>query len=153
MDVCNTIAIHGSPESVYRFAAAVERWPELLPHYRAVVILEAGERERLVAMHCVRAFGPLGWPCRWRARQELRPEICVIYFTHVAGPARGMEVEWCIEAAHEGAQATIRHRVSPDRPWWSDLYWRRVVGPIFVRPIAARTLQTIKQLVEDGESE
>src|SRR5579862_909539 len=103
MEISNQLTMDGELDTVYDYAAHVERWPEILPHYRRVEIIEAGERERLVAMHCVRSFGFVSWPCKWRARQELRPEEGRILFCHVAGPARGMRVEWLIEAVPEGA--------------------------------------------------
>jgi ribosome-associated toxin RatA of RatAB toxin-antitoxin module len=148
MEISNQITMRGDWHAIYDYAAGVERWPELLPHYRHVDILEPGERDRLVSMHCVRRFGVLNWPCKWRARQELKPEEGRILFTHVSGPARGMHVEWLLEHVPCGVQATIRHWVEVKRPPWTRFYFRRIVGPVFVQAIAQRTLTTIKDLVE-----
>jgi hypothetical protein len=130
-------------ELIYSYAAAVERWPELLPHYRRVDILEEDAQTRLVSMQCVRNFGPLHWPCKWRARQELLPEEGRILFSHVSGPARGMKVEWLLERMPEGIRTTIRHWQSSD-----SFYWNRIVAPIFIRSIANQTLVGIKRIVE-----
>jgi hypothetical protein len=148
MQVSNRITMRGGLSTVYDFAAQVERWPEILPHYRRVKILEPGERERLVSMHCVRAFGPVNWPCKWRARQELRPEDGHIRFIHVSGPARGMRVDWELVETAGGVQTTITHWGALNRSGLARFYWNRIVGPVFVESIAQRTLQTIKTLVE-----
>ena len=36
MHTVDTIAIASTPEVVYRLASDVERWPDILPHYRWV---------------------------------------------------------------------------------------------------------------------
>jgi ribosome-associated toxin RatA of RatAB toxin-antitoxin module len=148
MDTTNSLTIRGDLDSVYAYAAAVERWPEILPHYRRVNIIQPGSRERLVSMQCFRSFGPLKWPCKWRARQELRPEEGRILYSHVSGPARGMQVEWRLTQKPDGVETTIRHEHGADRYPWTRIYWNRIVGPIFVRPIADRTLAAIKELIE-----
>jgi hypothetical protein len=45
-------------------------------------------------------------------------------------------------------QTTITHHVPDSRGWGRDFYFSRIVGPIFVANIAARTLATIKGIVE-----
>jgi hypothetical protein len=133
---------------VFAYAAEVERWPVILPHYRAVEILEAGETGRLVRMHCVRDFGPLDWPCKWRAIQEILPDEGRITYRHVGGPTRGMEVEWILEEGPDGVQTTIIHDLVSRLPLVGKFYADRIVGPLFVHAIAGRTLETIKGLVE-----
>jgi aromatase len=148
MHTSNTLTIRGDLEQIYSYAARVERWPEILPHYRDVRILEPGDTERLVSMQCVRAFGWLKWPCKWTARQRLVPDEFRILFSHVSGPARGMRVEWRLLQLGEGVQATIRHAVNSSRLPWSRLYWEGIVGPLFIRSIADQTLAAIKRLAE-----
>ena len=148
METNNCLTIRGDLDLIYSYAAGVERWPEILPHYRSVKVIEPGTHDRLVSMHCVRAFGPLHWPCKWRARQELRPEEGRILFSHVSGPARGMKVEWLLKRMPDGVLTTIRHKLNSSRNALGRFYWERIVGPIFVSPIAEKTLVTIKSLVE-----
>ena len=148
MKTDNSLTIRGDLDLIYSYASAVERWPEILPHYRSVRVLETGPGERLVSMHCVRAFGFLHWPCKWRARQELRPEEGRILFSHISGPARGMRVEWLLRRIPGGVQTTIQHRLNSGRHVLARLYWDRIVGPLFVQSIAQRTLTCIKSLVE-----
>ena len=151
METNTALTIRGDLDLIYSYAAGVERWPDILPHYRSVRIIEQGERVRLVNMHCVREFGVLHWPCKWRAWQELRPEEGRILYSHVSGPARGMEVEWLLKRMPDGVLTTIRHWVNSNRHSWARFYWNRIIGPVFVQAIATQTLTTIKQLVE-GEA-
>ena len=39
MNTANEIWIAAKPKKVFKLAEAVERWPELLPHYRYVKLL------------------------------------------------------------------------------------------------------------------
>jgi ribosome-associated toxin RatA of RatAB toxin-antitoxin module len=148
MQTRNQIVINGSPETIFQLAAEVERWPEILPHYRKVVVLDGDPQDRLVQMQCVRPFGVVRWPCRWKARQQLLEDEMRILYTHVAGPTRGMEVEWRLEATGGGVLTTITHSLGPSIPLVGSIYSDWLVGPIFVHDIAGRTLRTIKNLVE-----
>jgi ribosome-associated toxin RatA of RatAB toxin-antitoxin module len=145
----NTVAIKGDAKSIYALASQVEDWPKFLPHYRRVEILESGVRERLVSMRCVRAFGPVKWPCAWKAKQTLLPNENRILFTHVSGPVRGMEVEWKLEDFTDGVQTTIYHEL-PGRGLLEKMY-AGFIGPVFISAIAGQTLSRIKELVERGE--
>jgi hypothetical protein len=49
-------------ERVFRAAELVERWPELLPHYRWVRMLERRADGGLVEMAAWRPCGPVGYP-------------------------------------------------------------------------------------------
>jgi ribosome-associated toxin RatA of RatAB toxin-antitoxin module len=146
MNTVNSETIQGDPGRIFELAARVEDWPRILPHYRAVEVLEPGDRERVVFMHCARRFGPLNWPCRWRARQELRPMERRILFHHLAGPAKGMEVEWRLTPGDEGVVTEIHHRL--DHPL-GRVYSDRIVGPLFVQAIAGETLRALKRIVEE----
>lgn len=148
MRTSNTVTIRGPIESVFRYAAEVERWPEILPHYRSVEVIEPGERERVVRMRCVREFGPVKWPCRWLARQEVHPEEHRILYRHLRGPAKGMFVEWALREGPEGVRTTIYHELRVGPPILGRIYSDLLVGPLFVHAIAGKTLATIKRLVE-----
>ena len=145
----NSVTIRGEIGNIYSLAAKVERWPEILPHYRKVQVLESNGNDRLVSMQCVRSFGGLRWPCKWRAKQTLLPNENRILFRHIAGPVCGMEVEWRLQPSQNGVQTTIQHDLEAKN------VWRRLfaafVGPVFIHPIASQTLSTIKQLVERGD--
>jgi ribosome-associated toxin RatA of RatAB toxin-antitoxin module len=144
----NTIMIRADAGEVYGLAAAVERWPEILPHYRWVRILEDdGKGRRLVEMAARRDW----FPVRWRAEQRLFPDVPRITFRHVGGVTKGMEVEWTFATQGGGVvRVAILHDL-PRLAGWpliGDLAAERIVGPFFVSHIAGKTLGRIKELAE-----
>lgn len=146
METTTAIQVRARPETIFRLAAAVERWPAILPHYRWVKVLreEDGGRRRTVEMAAWRDFIPL----RWWAVQELLPEERRITFTHVGGPTRGMRVAWmCTPLSESETRVEIWHAF---RPRWPvpDALVRRVVGEFFVGHVAGKTLRRMKELAE-----
>ncbi len=144
MHIESVIEIAAPWERAFALAADIERWGERLPHYRWVRILERDGRRTVAEMAARR--GRL--PVRWRAVQEVRPEERRIRFTHIAGPTRGMAVEWSFTPAAGRIRVAITHdlRWSPPLHWIAD--W--VVGRLFIAHIAGQTLRRIKALGEVG---
>ncbi len=150
MHTKNEILIRAEAAEVYGLAAPVERWPEILPHYRWVRVLEDdGEGRRLVEMAALRDFIPV----RWRAEQLLFPEEPRIAFRHVGGLTKGMEVEWVFASRGDGVvRVSILHDL-PHLAGWpliGGVVADRVVGPLFISNIAGKTLGRIKELAEAG---
>ncbi len=139
-----TVQINGSAETVFRYAARVEDWPRLLPHYRGVRVIRANGNERVVEMRARRNRIPVWW---W-ARQVVLPAERRIRYTHLRGVTRGMEVEWRLEPCAAGVIVTIVHDLSPRWPLVGRAVADRIIGPMFVEPIAGATLRQIKRLVE-----
>jgi ribosome-associated toxin RatA of RatAB toxin-antitoxin module len=135
---------------VFELASIVERWPQILPHYQRVEVLNGSLADgRIVEMAARRdiALG-LAFPLWWRARQTLDRSRWRIYFEHVEGATRGMQVEWCLDASDATAvHVEIRHRFSPRWPV-PDAVIHAVVGEYFVNGVARRTLEKIGQLAE-----
>jgi len=147
----NEIFIRAEAAEVYGLAAPVERWPEILPHYRWVRVLEDdGEGRRLVEMAALRNFIPV----RWRAEQLLFPNVPRIVFRHVGGVTKGMEVEWVFAPQGDGVvRVSILHDLERDLVGWplvGGVVADGVVGPFFVSNIAGKTLGRIKELAEAG---
>ena len=143
----NEILIQADAADVYELAAAVERWPQILPHYRWVKILEEEGGRRLVEMAALRDRIPV----RWWAEQRLFPEIPRITFRHVGGVTKGMEVEWAFAPQGDGVvRVGILHDL-PRLAGWplvGSFAAERIVGPFFVSNIAGKTLRRIKELAE-----
>lgn len=140
----NAIEIAADPQTIYRLAAATERWPEYLPHYRQVRILENRGAMRVVEMAARR-----GWiPIRWIAEQTNDPVRPHIAFKHLKGWTRGMEVEWIFEPVAGGTRVTIAHRLEFRFPVAADWLGRHVVCDFFVHHVAGRTLACVKELAE-----
>lgn len=136
-------------ERIFALAAEVERWPELLPHYRYVRRLPPEDRtggDRRFAMGALR--GPI--PVRWEAVQRPLPELGVIEFTHTGGVTRGMEVAWRLIPGPGATRVEIEHELSLGWPLVGGFAAERVIGPQFIEPIARQTLRRIKALAEQA---
>ena len=136
----NALFIRAPAQRIYELAARVERWPEILPHYRWVRVLSGEGRRRVVEMAARRDFIPV-W---WCAEQQLFPEEPRIAFRHVRGITRGMEVEWLFEPRDGGTLVRIRHELRFPIPFVAEA----VIGPYFVSNVAGKTLARIKELAE-----
>lgn len=135
-------------ERVFELAADVERWPALLPHYRYVRPITAGRAPgaRAYAMGATRS----GIPVRWSAVQRREWEALRIAYHHVAGITRGMDVEWRFEPGVGGVRVTIEHRLVRGWPLVASPLGQVLVGELFVRNVARRTLRGIKREAERG---
>src|SRR3954467_11161217 len=61
--------------TIFQLALDVERWPELLPHYRYVRFRErASDDGGAVEMAANRPFGPLNWPTWWVSQMSAQRE-------------------------------------------------------------------------------
>lgn len=133
-------------ERVFALAAEVERWPELLPHYRYVRRIPDGSA-RHFEMGARR--GPI--PVRWRAIQRPLPEQRRIEFVHTGGVTRGMQVAWRFEERDGTLDVSIEHELELGWPLIGGFAADHVVGPQFIEAIAGRTLRRVKELAEaDG---
>jgi ribosome-associated toxin RatA of RatAB toxin-antitoxin module len=149
-ETLNERMIHGDPDRVFALAAAVEDWPSFLPHYRWVRVLANDGERRTVQM----AARHLGLPVQWTSYQWREPAARRIRFLHVGGLSRGMEVEWRIQPVARGGAApgatrvTIWHALALEVPLVRTPPGRWVVGNLFVRQIASRTLAYLQARVE-----
>jgi ribosome-associated toxin RatA of RatAB toxin-antitoxin module len=141
----NSIVIAAPAATIYHFAAATERWPMYLPHYRYVHVLEQRGKTRVVEMSASRS----GIPIRWVAEQTNDPQTPAIAFRHVRGWTRGMEVEWRFEALPEGlTRVTIVHDLAFAFPVAADFLGEHLIGEFFVSDVASKTLARMKLLAE-----
>jgi uncharacterized membrane protein len=139
------VRIRGAADAIFRYAAQVEQWPRILPHYRGVRVLASDGPARLVEMKARRGWIPI-W---WCAQQTVLSETHRVRFTHVRGITRGMEVEWRLDPADGGEVAvSIVHDLHLRWPLIGAIVARAIIGPMFVEPTARATLGRIKRLVE-----
>jgi ribosome-associated toxin RatA of RatAB toxin-antitoxin module len=143
-ETSNEIVIAAPAKRIYDLAVATERWPDILPHYRYVRVLEERGSSRVVEMAAWRDFIPI----RWVAEQSGDPERPIIRFHHIAGWTRGMDVEWRFEPHAEGTHVTIAHRLAFQFPFAADWLGRNVVGKFFIHDVAGKTLARMKVLAE-----
>ena len=128
---------------VFRVAADVERWPEILPHYRWVTFEDKRSFGRgVVEMAAWRDFfGPVRWPTWWKSEMEADPDEPIVRYHHIGGITTGMDVEWLFLPADHGTVVRIIHEWDgPSWPLIGSLAADRIIGPHFVSAIAQRTL-------------
>ena len=131
-------------ERIFALAANVERWPQILPHYRYVRPVNDPNGERRFAMGARR--GPI--PVTWEAIQRPLPEERRIEFVHTGGVTRGMWVAWRFEERDGGVDVSIEHGLDLRWPLIGELVARTIIGPQFIEAIAGRTLRRVKALAE-----
>jgi hypothetical protein len=127
----------------FRVAADVERWPEILPHYRRVEFRERhGFGRGIVEMAAWRDFpGPLRWPTWWVSQMDIDESVPIVRYRHVEGITRGMDVRWEFYPAASGTLVRIVHEwTGPRWPGIGRLAASLVIGPAFISVIAQRTL-------------
>lgn len=144
MRTVDELTVNAPLEVIFRLAADVERWPQLLPHYRYVRFRERTSAGGIVEMSANRPFGPLDWPTWWVSLMEThypdagRPAI---RFRHIHGITRHMEVEWSFRPTANATHVTVLHLWDgPSWPLIGPVAARAVIGPVFVHGIASRTL-------------
>ena len=145
------IRIHAAIDRVLEVAADIERWPDILPHYRRVRFVERRNGGGLVEMAAVRPFGPLRYPAWWMSHMTVDRPRGEIRYRHVRGITSGMDVVWRLAPGADGVQVTVVHEwTGPSWPLVGALAARLVIGPVFVHGIAARTLSGLKRFLEEA---
>lgn len=144
MHTKNSVDIRGDIGRVWELAAAVERWPEILPHYRYVTTVQQSGPRRIVEMAAWRGRLPI----RWLAVFEPLPAEHRLLFDHIGGGARGMQVEWTIVQHDDVVRATIEHDLASPYRIIRNPLGEYILGTQFVGYVAGCTLARIKELVE-----
>jgi uncharacterized membrane protein len=149
MRTVDRLVIRAPVSRVFAAASDVERWPELLDHYRWVRMLERRPGGGVVEMAAYRPFGPLNYPTWWVSEMEIDRAMPAVRYRHVRGITTGMDVQWQLVPQGDATEVTIVHEW--DGPRWPLI--RRpaaewIIGPVFVHGIASRTLAGIGRAVE-----
>lgn len=143
--------IAAPPDVAFRVAADVERWPDILPHYRRVRFLERrGFGDGVVEMAAWRDFGgALRYPTWWVSEMRADADERRVHYTHVRGVTAGMDVVWELNADGSGTRARIVHEwTGPAWPLIGGLAADLVIGPHFISHIAGRTLAGVAAAAE-----
>ena len=136
-------------DRVFAAAADVERWPELLPHYRWVTMRERSDSAGIVEMAAWRPFGPVKYPTWWISRMEIDRREWQVRYQHIDGITRGMNVVWQLVSRNGHTDVTIVHEwTGPRWPLIGGMAAEMVIGPVFIHGIASRTLAGIARHVE-----
>ncbi|MGH7585374.1 MAG: type II toxin-antitoxin system RatA family toxin [Gemmatimonadales bacterium] len=151
MRTVDRLLIRAPAEVVFRHASEVERWPDILPHYRWVRVLGRQDDAVLVEMAAWRPFGPLRWPTWWLSEMRVDAGRSEVRYRHVRGVTTGMDVRWSVTEAPGGTLAEIVHDwTGPAWPLIGRPAADLVIGPVFIHGIASRTLAGIGRAAEGG---
>ena len=142
--------------TIFQLAIDVERWPELLPHYRYVRFRErTSDDGGIVEMSANRPFGPLNWPTAWVSQMSVQRKGAKggdeprIRFRHIEGITAGMDVEWSFHPDKGGTKVRLVHAWNgPPWPVVGGMAAANVIGPVFVHGIASRTLEGLAKVAE-----
>jgi ribosome-associated toxin RatA of RatAB toxin-antitoxin module len=149
MRTVDSIHIAAPVERVFQAAVNVERWPELLSHYRWVHMLERREQGGLVEMAAWRPFGLFNYPTWWVSEMRVDRPGLAVHYRHVRGITAGMDVVWQLQPQEGGTGVTIVHDWSgPPWPLVGPPAANWVIGPVFIHGIASRTLAGLARHVE-----
>jgi len=131
-----------SVKSAFRVGADVERWPEILSHYRWVRFREKKDfAHGVVEMAAWRPFGLLKYPTSWVSEMWNDPARPAVFYRHVEGITRGMDVRWEFEERVDGTLIRVVHEWSgPNWPLIGRVAANAVIGPGFISAIARRTV-------------
>jgi uncharacterized membrane protein len=159
MNTTNHITINAPYDLIFDLAARVERWAQILPHYRYVRLLREQDNRRLVRMSAWRTFIPVTWTAIETIHPGTPRHPGRIEFRHVRGLVKGMDVVWLFELQPDQGEhgergpvhVTIAHHL-PHPPFPVRLLGPalldRIVGHAFIGHIAGKTLHTVKHLAE-----
>ncbi|MDH3223253.1 MAG: hypothetical protein OEO23_06015 [Gemmatimonadota bacterium] len=135
----------------FRVAADVERWPEILPHYRWVRFRRPLEGATgVVEMAAWRQFPGFRYPTWWVSDMRVDEDLRRVVYRHVDGITKGMDVVWQVEDLSDGrSHLSIIHEWSGPRwPFIGGLAADWVIGPHFISHIAGRTLAGVAAAAE-----
>ncbi|HEY2853123.1 MAG TPA: SRPBCC family protein [Gemmatimonadaceae bacterium] len=142
--------------TIFQLALDVERWPQLLPHYRFVRFRErTSDDGGIVEMSANRPFGPFNWPTWWVSQMSVQRKALrggdepLVRFRHIEGITTGMDVEWSFHPDKGGTKVRLVHAWNgPPWPVVGGVAAANVIGPVFVHGIASRTLEGLARIAE-----
>ncbi len=129
--------------AIFETAANLERWPEILPHYRYIKYLERGAERNIVVMAAVRS----GIPISWTSEQMIDRERREVRFHHLKAFTKGMRVVWTFEETPDGVLVKIIHDLRFRVPALAPVA-DRIIGGFFIDHIANQTLRCMKAHLE-----
>jgi coenzyme Q-binding protein COQ10 len=149
MRIVDQIDVQASPQRVFDVAADVERWPDILPHYRWVRLRRRDSEPTLVEMAAWRPFPGFNWPTWWTSEMWVDQPNLEVRYRHIEGVTSGMDVVWKVSPKGPGAHIALTHDwEGPAWPLIRKPAAALVILPVFVHGIASRTLAGVKRRAE-----
>ena len=151
MTIVDECLVHAPPDICFQVAADVEKWPDLLPHYRWVRFRDKrGFGSGVVEMAAWRPFvAGLKYPTWWVSEMRSAPGEPAVYYQHIDGITRGMDVKWELNAQGRDTFIKLYHTWrGPAWPLIRGVAAEWVILPHFVSAIAQRTLAGVARAAE-----
>lgn len=145
MHTANSILIKAPRHRVFEVAADLERWPEILPHYRFVKVQEVSGEKKIVKMAAKRDWIPVSWVSEFWTD----PGKFELHFFHLKAFTKGMQVVWTMEETSEGVEVRIQHDLKFRIPLLAPVA-EPIISGFFIHHIASQTLGCMKTRLEAG---
>lgn len=140
----NSIHIRAPREKIFDLVSNLDRWPELLPHYRYIRTLEPTDKGNIVQMSATRSGIPLTWVSEyWADKRALE-----LHFLHLRKWTKGMKVVWTLTPTRDGTRVEIIHDLKfriPLLAWLAE----PIISGFFIENVANKTLATFKAHLEE----
>ena len=150
METLDERSVQAPVSVVFELVRDVERWPELLAHYRFVRFREkSADGGGIVEMSANRPFGVANWPTWWLSEMTVDDAKPAVRFRHIGGVTKEMDVEWSLTPTASGTHVRLLHVW--DGPRWPVIgvfAATAVIGPVFIHGIASRTLEGLARAAE-----
>jgi ribosome-associated toxin RatA of RatAB toxin-antitoxin module len=143
MHTGNSIIMRAPRERIFETAANLERWPEILPHYRYIHYYEKSPARNLVKMAATRS----GIPIAWTSEQIIDRDAMEVRFLHLKAFTKGMKVVWTFTETPDGVRVDILHDLKFRVPALAPLA-DKIIGGFFIGNIANKTLHCMKAHLE-----
>src|SRR5215210_1797164 len=107
MNTSNEIIIKADYNRIFKLAARVEDWGDILPHYRYVKVLRRSGNRKWVRMSAWRDFIPVTWTAIQTVEPGTPERPGAIFFHHIGGLVRGMDVAWHFQPRAESGDVLV----------------------------------------------
>src|ERR1700691_3457858 len=136
MHTGNSIIMRAPRERICETAPNLERWPEILPHYRYIHYYEKSPARNVVKMAATRS----GIPIAWVSEQIIDRDALEVRFTHLHAWTKGMHVVWTFTDTPDGVRVEIVHDLNFRFPPLAPLA-NLIIGQFFIGHVANKTLR------------
>jgi ribosome-associated toxin RatA of RatAB toxin-antitoxin module len=147
MHTTTSITMRAPREKIFEAAANLEKWPDILPHYRYIHYFEKSPTRNVVKMAATRS----GLPIAWVSEQIIDRDKLEVRFTHLRAWTKGMHVVWKLTDTPDGVLVEIIHdlnfRFAPLAP-----VANVIIGKFFIDHVASKTLRCMKSHLEGAKT-
>jgi ribosome-associated toxin RatA of RatAB toxin-antitoxin module len=138
------VVIKAPLERIFQTASDLNRWPDILPHYRWIRFHEQSAASSIVNMAAWRGIIPIQWTSEYR----IDTDKTEMHFNHLKAFTKGMHVVWRFTPTADGVKVSILHDLENRIPVLSRFINEYIIGRFFIGPVANKTLAYMKKHLE-----